>query len=223
MPGEYDNIAWNYSYANADTSPFFQGSGIGGGGAVNGMLWMHPASETLDSDYPPQFNASSLRPSFERLRRDLPLTQYPSTDGKQYGGSVGHLLLTALEQELGFKRRAQSPWSGREDIAGTGDVPYVVSAAGQRKNSATELLSLAAARKNTDVVVGVEVLQLVYERDGRVTGLEYRRAAAENDARASASASASATTNASATPTAMLRLRRGGRVVLAAGALVGIT
>jgi choline dehydrogenase-like flavoprotein len=84
VPGQYSQIAFQPAgapYQLSETSFTYQGIGIGGNSAFNGMLFQTNPPAVFDARWPRGWQWSDVEPFFERVRQRVPVTNTPSTDG----------------------------------------------------------------------------------------------------------------------------------------------
>jgi choline dehydrogenase-like flavoprotein len=84
VPGEYSQIAFmplGAPYQLTETPFTFQGIGLGGNSMFNGMLFQTNPPQVFDRSWPAGWHWEQMRPYFERVRRRVPVTNTPSTDG----------------------------------------------------------------------------------------------------------------------------------------------
>src|SRR5437899_2767415 len=84
VPGEYSQMAFmplGAPYQLTETPFTFQGIGLGGNSQFNGMLFQTNPPEVFNKFWPARWHWEQMRPYFKRVRRRVPVTNTPSTDG----------------------------------------------------------------------------------------------------------------------------------------------
>ena len=84
VPGEYSqmaNMPFGTPYQLTETLFTFQGIGLGGNSVFNGMLFQTNPPAVFDRRWPAGWHWDDIRPYFERVRQNVPVTSTPSTDG----------------------------------------------------------------------------------------------------------------------------------------------
>jgi cellobiose dehydrogenase (acceptor) len=101
VPGEYSQIAHmplGAPYQLTETAFTFQGIGLGGNSMFNGMLFQTNPKEVFDDAWPKGWQWNDLLPHFDRVRQRIPVTNTPSPDGIAYNtgpARIAHPLYAA--------------------------------------------------------------------------------------------------------------------------------
>lgn len=209
VPGEYSQMAFmplGKPYQLTETPFTFQGIGLGGNSMFNGMLFQTNPPEVFDKFWPRRWRWEQMLPHFKRVRRRVPVTNTPSTDGvPQNAGPamIAHPLYAGagwMEADTSQPFKAPGVYSR----------PYVAVGDGRRAGPISgyfEEVDPAGVP-----VPGLEILhfskadRIVFDKSGRAVAVEYTQRASLDQSQPGKPGTAS--------------LRRGGLLVMAAGALV---
>src|SRR5271155_2326909 len=130
VPGEYTQMAFKprgIPYQLTETSFTFQGIGLGGNSEFNGMLFQTNPPRAFAS-LPAGWHWAGMPPYFERVRRLIPITNTPSTDGiPQNTGPA--LIVHPLYARAGF---IEGDTSQPFTATGIYSRPYVAATKGRR-------------------------------------------------------------------------------------------
>ncbi|MEP7327766.1 MAG: GMC family oxidoreductase N-terminal domain-containing protein [Betaproteobacteria bacterium] len=209
VPGSYSQMAWTpfgTPYQLTETAWTYQGIGLGGNSAFNGMLFQTNPPRVFDQRWPTGWRWNDMQPYFDRVRARMPVTNTPSTDGApQLSGPA--TIVHAMYASVGW---AEADTSRPFAATGAYSRPYVVAKDGRRAGPLTGYFATVAPGGVPEA--GLEILQYAkaeridFDASGTATTVHYtQRDGIEQN-----------------TPgtTGTARMRSGGLLVMAAGALV---
>ena len=209
VPGEYSQMAFmplGAPYQLTETGFTYQGIGLGGNAMFNGMLFQTNPTQVFDNSWPSGWHWSDIEPYFATVRAKVPVTSTPSTNGiAQNTGpaQIAHPLYAAAGWLEGD---TSQPFSG----TGVYSTPYVAAAAGRRAGPISGYF--AAVDPGGVPAAGLEILpytkanRIIFDKAGRARAVEYASRGGLNQSLPATIGTA--------------RLKRGGLLVMAAGALV---
>jgi choline dehydrogenase-like flavoprotein len=209
VPGEYSQMAFmplGAPYQLTETPFTFQGIGLGGNSMFNGMLFQTNSPQVFDRSWPARWHWEQMRPYFQRVRRHVPVTNTPSTDGiPQNTGPamIIHPLYAANGWIQGDTSRAFRP-------PGVYSRPYVAVGDGRRAGPISGYFE--PLDPGGVPVRGLEILRFAkaekieFDKQGRATAVQYIKRPSLDQTQRGVPGTA--------------QLRRGGLLILAAGALV---
>lgn len=208
VPGEYSQIPFTpfgAAYQLSETRFTFQGIGLGGNSAFNGMLFQTNPPAVFDRRWPGGWRWDDMRPYFDRVREKVPVTNTPSTDGVAQNtgpASIVHPLYAAagwVEDDTSRPFAATGVYSR----------PYVAAQDGRRAGPITGYFE--SIDPGGVPAAGLEILS--YSKAERIElDARGRAQAVQYSARGGLDQSLPGTPGSA-------ELRRGGLVVMAAGAL----
>ena len=211
VPGEYQNIAnqpKGEPYRQPETPFSYQGMGYGGNSQFNGMLFQAAPPSDFGAFWPSGWRYRQLRPYFELVRSEMQVSNRPSADGVFYNGEAA----TIIHDIYSAHRFTEVDTSA---LGGLGERyfshPYVVSHRGLRGGPVRSHLASIVDRTgaptapNLDLLGFAKVQRIVFDEVDRrrAVGITYLPQPADP----------------SAAPT-FVPLAAGGRIILAAGALM---
>lgn len=209
VPGEYSQIAnmpLGAPYQLAETGFTYQGIGLGGNSQFNGMLFQTTAPEVFDVNWPAGWHWQQMHPYFERVRRKVPITNTPSTDGVPQNtgpAMIAHPLYASAGWVEADTSRPFAP-------PGVYSRPYVAASDGRRAGPISGYF--ADFDRGGTPVEGLEILQFAkaqrIELDSRARArwVEYIKRPGLDQSQAGIPGTA--------------QLRPGGLLIMAAGALM---
>ena len=122
VPGAYSQMAhmpFGMPYQLTETLFTFQGIGLGGNSVFNGMLFQTNPPAVFDRGWPAGWHWDDMRPYFERVRENVPVTNTPSTDGVRAERGPGDDRAPAVRQRWLGRNRYEPDRSPRPaSIAG---------------------------------------------------------------------------------------------------------
>ncbi len=216
VPGEYTNIAFQPKgepYKQKETPFTYQGVGFGGNSQFNGMLFQAAPPFDLDNAWPWPWRYRDLRPYVDVIRQAMHISPTPSTDGLFYNAGASQIV-GDIYAANGFKEVNTSALGNLGDRYYSR--AYVVSRDGLRGGPVHSHLagivdgSGQSTRANFTILPFAKVDRIVFDTLHRSRGVGITYLPAQAPANATAAAPS---------PT-FVRLREGGHIVLAAGALM---
>ena len=210
VPGEYSLLAFQplgAKYQLTDTPFTWQGIGLGGNSMFNGMLFNTNPSEIFDQDWPTGWHAADLAPFFQRVRNNIPVTNTPSTDGVPQNTGPADIIHPLYAANGWVEGDTSLPISGP---GGLYSRPYVAATNGRRAGPITGYFE--AVDPGGVPVSGLEIIlfakadKIDFDDDGTALAVKYTR-------RPGLDQTLPGTVG-------VARLKKGGVVVMAAGALV---
>ncbi len=240
VPGEYTNIAFQPKgdpYKQKETPFTYQGIGYGGNAAFNGMLFQAAPPHDFDDNWPSGWNYDDMRPYFRRILREMNVSDTPSTDQHFYNDGAAEIVGNIYEAH-GFKEVNTSILGGHGDRFFSH--PYVVSQNGKRGGPIHSYLTSIigpdgeSIRRNLDLLHFAKAERIIfdeYDRDRAVGIACTARDSSQDLPPASPAEDFPAYLDERNGPpetglpaldpqSRLVRLARGGRIILAAGALM---
>lgn len=209
VPGSYSQLSWTplaAPYQLTETSFTYQGIGFGGNSAFNGMLIQTNPPRLFERHWPRNWQWRDVEPHFDRVRSRIPVSSTPSTDGAAYNAGPAHIVHPLYAQEGWTEADTSRPFAGQ----GAYSRPYVAASGGQRAGPVTAYLQQVAP--NGVPIAGLEILtyakaeRIAFDANGRATAVHYRKRNGLDQGDAGSAGT--------------VRVREGGLVILAAGALI---
>jgi cellobiose dehydrogenase (acceptor) len=208
VPGEYSQIPFTpfgTPYQLTETLFTFQGIGLGGNSSFNGMLFQTNPPAVFDRSWPVGWHWDDMQPYFDRVRENVPVTNTPSTDGVAQNtgpASIVHPLYAA-------NGWVEDDTSRPFDATGVYSRPYVAAQDGRRAGPITGYFE--PIDPGGVPAAGLEILsyskaeRIELDGQGRARAVQYRTRGGVDQ-------------SLPGTP-GRAELRRGGLLVMAAGAL----
>lgn len=208
VPGEYGLMAFQplgAPYQLKETSFTYQGIGIGGNSMFNGMLMQTNPPAVFERDWPAGWQWSDVEPFYGRVRASIPVTSTPSTDGIAQNTGPARIVQPLYAEQGWVEADTSLPFSGR----GVYSRPYVAADGGRRAGPISGyFLSVApdgVPARGLELLLYAKAQRIEIDDDGTARAVEYaKRDGLDQDLPAT---------------TGSARLKRGGVVVLASGAL----
>ena len=209
VPGEYSQLAWTpfgTPYQLTETAWTYQGIGIGGNTVYNGMLFQTNPPAAFEQQWPAGWRWDDMQPYFERVRAHMPVTSTPSTDGvAQNTGPAA--IVHPLYASAGWTEADTSrPFGGN----GAYSRPYVAASGGRRAGPVTGYFPSAAPggvpNPGLELLLYAKADRIDFDAAGSATAVRYTKREGLDQTQPGAAGIA--------------RLRPGGLLVMAAGALV---
>lgn len=208
VPGEYSQMAFmplGARYQLTETSFTFQGIGLGGNSLFNGMLFQTNPPQVFDASWPSGWHWTDMQPYFERVRSLIPVTNTPSTDGiRQNTGPA--LIAHPLYARAGFiEGNTSQPFTA----PGVYSRPYVAATDGKRAGPISGYFvgvdPDGAPAPGLEILLYTKANSITFDTSGAAIAVQYTTRGGLNQALPGTGGTA--------------RLRRGGPLVMAAGAL----
>jgi choline dehydrogenase-like flavoprotein len=209
VPGEYSQIAFmplGAPYQLTETPFTFQGIGLGGNSMFNGMLFQTNPPQVFDRSWPRGWHWEDMRPYFERVRRRVPVTNTPSTDGVPQNTGPA-MIIHPLYAANGW---IEADTSRTFRLPGVYSRPYVAVSDGRRAGPISGYFE--AVDPGGVPVKGLEILRFAkaeridFDKNGHAVAVEYIKRPGLDQIQPG--------------KPGVARLRRGGLLILAAGALI---
>lgn len=217
IPGEYGNIAWlakGDKYKIKEAGFTYQGMGYGGNSQFNGMLFQMAPAFDFDKNWPTGWKSGDIRPYGERILGKMHVTNKPSVDGKHYLSEAADAVHAAYKNN-GFLEKDSSV------LGGIGDryysYPYVVSKDGSRGGPVEAYLESIVGENGESKVSNFTIFRqckvdkILFDdaQKNKAVGVSLIRRKDLKDLDASGEKKSE-----------VALLKQGGRVILAAGALI---
>ena len=210
VPGEYSLLAFQPAGApfQLTETPFtWQGIGLGGNAMFNGMLFQTNPSEIFDQDWPAGWHAADMAPYFQRVRQNIPVTNTPSTDGVPQNTGPADIIHPLYAANGWVEGNTSMPIDGP---GGLYSRPYVAATNGRRAGPISGYFE--AVDPGGVPAPGLEILlfakcnRIDFDSHGTAVAVNYRRRSGLDQSDPGVEGTA--------------RLKKGGVIVMAAGALV---
>lgn len=208
VPGQYSQIAHmdlGAPYQLTETLFTFQGIGLGGNSVFNGMLFQTNPPAVFDRRWPEGWHWDDMAPYFERVRQRIPVTNTPSTDGMAQNAAAASIVHPLYAAAGWVEADTSRPFGAH----GVYSRPYVAAADGRRAGPISGYFE--AVDPGGVPAPGLEILEyskadrIDVDANGRALAVRYTTRSGLDQSQVG-------------TP-GVARLRRGGLLVLAAGAL----
>jgi len=208
VPGEYSQIPFTpfgTPYQLTETLFTFQGIGLGGNSAFNGMLYQTNPASTFDQRWPSGWHWADLEPYYQRVRQKVPVSNTPSTDGAPQNAGPADIA-HPLYAQAGFIEADTS----RAIPAGGGySRPYVATVNGRRAGPISgwfeEVAPAGVPLPGLEILTYAKAALIQFDASGSALAVRYDKRDGLDQAQAGVAGRA--------------RLRAGGLLVMAAGAL----
>ena len=178
VPGEYSqmaNMPLGRPYQLTETMFTYQGIGLGGNSMFNGMLFQTNPPQVFDASWPDGWHWTDMQPYFARVRRKVPVTNTPSTDGiAQNTGpaQIAHPLYAAAGWIEGD---TSQPFS----VPGLYSRPYVAAGRGRRAGPISgyflEVDPGGAPVSNFEILHYSKADKILFDSNGQALAVEYHR------------------------------------------------
>ncbi|MCC7218847.1 MAG: GMC family oxidoreductase [Burkholderiales bacterium] len=209
VPGEYSQIPWTpfgSNYQLTETGFTYQGIGLGGNSQFNGMLMQTNPPAAFDQRWPAGWRSADLAPHFDRVRDRIPVTSTPSTDGVPQNTGPADIVHPLYASRGWVETDTSRPF----DAAGAYSRPYVAASGGRRRGPLSGYY-LAIAPGGTpppglELLYYAKAARIEFDAAGHAVAVHYVKRDGLDQQQAGVAGRA--------------RVRAGGLVVLAAGALV---
>ena len=209
VPGQYSQMAHmplGQPYQLTETKFTYQGIGLGGNSMFNGMLFQTNPPQVFDASWPAGWHWADMEPYFARVRANIPVTNTPSTDGVAQNtgpAQIAHPLYAAAGWVEGD---TSQPFSG----TGLYSRPYVAASDGRRAGPISGYFLAVdpggVPISNLEIMSYSKADKIRFGSNGEALAVEYQRRAGLDQSDPGVSGVA--------------QLRKGGLLVMAAGALV---
>ena len=208
VPGSYSQIPYTpfgNPYQLTETLFAFQGTGLGGNSAFNGMLFQTNPPAVFDRGWPANWHWDDIQPYFDRVRANIPVTDTPSTDGIPQNSGPASIVHPLYAGNGWIETDTSRPFSAM----GVYSRPYVAAKDGRRAGPISGYFH--AIDPGGVPAPGLEIVQyakanlIEFDATGSAVAVRYMKRDGVDQTQPGTSGTA--------------RLRSGGVLVLAAGAL----
>jgi choline dehydrogenase-like flavoprotein len=208
VPGAYDQLAWTKfgtPYQLTESLWTYQGIGLGGNSVFNGMLFQTNPPAVFDQRWPANWHWNDVQPYFERVRARVPVTSTPSTDGVPQNAGPA-TIVHPLYASAGWTETDTS-----RPFAETGAYsrPYVAARDGRRAGPITGYYPTIAPggvpEQGLDLLLYTKADRISFDASGAAVAVQYTKREGLDQTQPGTPGTA--------------RLRSGGLLVMAAGAL----
>jgi choline dehydrogenase-like flavoprotein len=210
VPGEYSQMAFQpfgAPYQLLETKFTYQGIGLGGNAMFNGMLFQTNPAAVFDRSWPAGWHWADIAPFFERVRRNVPVSNTPSTDGIPSNTGPAQIVHPLYASAGWVEGDTSRPF----DVPGIYSRPYVATIDGRRAGPISGYFK--AVDPGGVPVTGLEILpytkagRIEFDQNGQAVAVRYVNRGTLDQAHPGASGAA--------------LLKPGGLLIMAAGALAG--
>jgi cellobiose dehydrogenase (acceptor) len=209
VPGEYSLLAFQplgAPYQLTETPFTYQGIGLGGNAMFNGMLFQTNPNQVFDTSWPAGWRSADMAPYFQTVRGNVPITSTPSTDGIAYNTGPANIIHPLYANNGWVQGDTSQPFDG-PGIYGT---PYVAVSGGRRAGPISGYFRAVdpggVPAKGLEILTFAKVLKIDLSQSGKARAVHYSRRESLNQMQPGKEGAA--------------RLRPGGIVIMAAGALI---
>lgn len=209
VPGEYSQIAFQplgAPYQLRETSFTYQGIGVGGNSMFNGMLFQTNPPAIFDGRWPSGWQWRDVAPFFDRVRARIPVSNTPSTDGVPQNTGPARIIHPLYAENGWVEADTSRPFTE----PGVYSRPYVATEDGKRAGPVSGyFLAVAPGGRPTaglEILVYAKAERIALDGRGAALAVEYTKRAGLDQLLPGTSGTA--------------RLKRGGLLVLAFGALM---
>jgi choline dehydrogenase len=209
VPGSYSQIPYTpfgNPYQLTETLFAFQGTGLGGNSAFNGMLFQTNTPAVFDRRWPANWHWDDMQPYFDRVRANIPVTNTPSTDGLPQNSGPASIVHPLYATNGWIEADTSRPFAAM----GAYSRPYVAANDGRRAGPISGYFH--AIDPGGVPAPGLEIVQyakanlIEFDATGSAVAVRYMKRDGVDQTQPGTPGTA--------------RLRSGGMLVLAAGALV---
>ena len=209
VPGLYSQMAFmplGAPFQLKETSFTYQGIGLGGNSAFNGMLFQTNPPELFDANWPANWKWARMKRHFAHIRKRIPVTNTPSTDGVAHNTGPA-MIVHPLYADNGWR---EADTSGPFIAPGFYSRPYVAAANGRRANSISgyfeEIDRFGVPVGAIDILPYTKADRIVFDDSGRARAIQYTTRPGLDQSLPGVPGIA--------------KLKAGGIVIMAAGALI---
>lgn len=209
VPGEYSQMAFmplGKPYQLTETGFTYQGIGLGGNSQFNGMLFQTNPIQVFDQSWPAGWQWTDMQAYFAAVRASIPVTNTPSTDGVAYNAGPAQIINPLYQSEGWIEGDTSQPFAG----TGIYSTPYVAATEGRRAGPISGYF--AAVDPGGVPISGLEMLlfskaeKIEFDDAGMALAVHYSKREGLDQTLPGSPGVA--------------RLKSGGLLVMAAGALV---
>ena len=209
VPGQYSQMAFmplGAPYQLTETAFTYQGIGLGGNSMFNGMLFQTNPRQVFDKSWPSGWHWADMSPYFDSVRQKIPVTNAPSTDGVPQNTGPA-LIAHPLYANAGWiEGDTSQPFDG----PGIYSRPYVAASSGKRAGPITGYFEgvdpAGVPVSNLEILLYSKADLIEFNLSNEAVAVQYTRRDSLDQSQPGTGGTA--------------RLRRGGLLIMAAGALV---
>ncbi|CAE6505183.1 unnamed protein product [Rhizoctonia solani] len=169
IPGLFESMfSGSLPYWWCDDVQPFAGCIVGGGAAINGLLYWYPtdAEWATSNGWPSGWQTPNT--ALDKVKTRLPATDTPSTDGKRYLTQVYDVVKSILDKQNYSATTINNNVNAKDHVYGN---PGYYIKNGKRTGPMDTYLKTAKARSNFKLISNTKVLSLV--RNGaQITGVQ---------------------------------------------------
>lgn len=209
VPGEYSQIAFmplGQPYQLTETMFTYQGIGLGGNAMFNGMLFQTNPPAVFDASWPGGWHWADMEPYFERVRQRVPVTNTPSTDSVAQNTGPAQIAHPLYAGQGWVEGDTSRPFNG----PGVYSRPYVAAIDGRRAGPISGYFVAVDPEgipvPNLEILLFSKADRIHFSGRGEAFAVEYYQRPGLDQSQPGVRGVA--------------HLRRGGTVVMSAGALV---
>jgi cellobiose dehydrogenase (acceptor) len=209
VPGEYSQIAFmplGQPYQLTETMFTYQGIGLGGNSMFNGMLFQTNPPEVFDAGWPDGWHWSDMQTYFERVRQRVPVTNTPSTDSIPQNAGPAQIVHPLYAGQGWVEGDTSRPISG----PGVYSRPYVAAIDGHRAGPISGYFIAVdpggVPVPKLEILLYSKASKIHFSQRGEALAVEYYQRPGVDQTQPGVRGVA--------------HLRRGGTLVMSAGALV---
>ncbi|KAG9127672.1 hypothetical protein FRC07_011056 [Ceratobasidium sp. 392] len=167
IPGVFESMFSGDQYWWCDDVNTFAGCLVGGGTAINGLLYWYPADAEYATSNGWPSGWQSISTYVSKLKARLPATDTPSTDGKRYLTQVYDVVKSILDKQSYNAIAVNDNPNAKNYVYGH---PGYYVQGGKRTGPMDTYLKTAKARSNFKLLINTKVLSVV--RNGaQITGV----------------------------------------------------
>jgi cellobiose dehydrogenase (acceptor) len=210
VPGEYSLVAFQPAgepFRLTDTPFTWQGIGLGGNAMFNGMLFQTNPSEIFDQDWPAGWHAADMAPYFQLVRQNVPVTNTPSTDGVPQNTGPADIIHPLYAANGWVEGNTSMPI---DMPGGLYSRPYVAATNGRRAGPISGYFESVdpggVPAHGLEILLFAKCDRIDFDSHGTAVAVNYRRRPSLDQSDPGVKGTA--------------RLKKGGIIIMAAGALV---
>lgn len=209
VPGEYSQIPYTpfgTPYQLTETGFTYQGIGLGGNSAFNGMLYQTNPPATFDEHWPAGWQSKDMQPYFDRVRQSVPVSNTPSTDGVPQNAGPADIVHPLYAQAGYVEADTSRPFPA----SGAYSRPYVATRNGRRAGPISGWFEAVAPAgvplPGLEILTYAKATLIEVDSSGTARAVQYSKRDGVDQTQTGVPGRA--------------RLRAAGMLVMAAGALV---
>ena len=176
VPGIYSQMAFmplGAPFQLTETGFTFQGIGLGGNSMFNGALFQTNPPEIFDQRWPSSWHWPKVRPYFQRVRRRIPITNTPSTDGVAHNTGPAMIVHPLYAANGWVEADTSQPFIA----PGVYSRPYVAATAGRRASPISGYFeavdSFGVPVPAVDILHFAKANRIKFDENGRARAVQY--------------------------------------------------